>query len=155
VPVALFTAAAGALIILPLTSGRKLPSATGRDLSPSLAWPEPVSVPESEHDRGPVLVTVEYRVRPSDRTEFLQALRILSGERRRDGAYAWDVFEDVADVGRFLETWMLDSWVEHLRQHARTTREDQVTQSAVNRFHSGGQPKITHYIAAPPTPREP
>jgi MFS family permease len=155
VPVALFTAAAGALIILPLTSGRKLPSATGRDLSPSLAWPEPVSVPESEHDRGPVLVTVEYRVRPSDRTEFLQALRILSGERRRDGAYAWDVFEDVADVGRFLETWMLDSWVEHLRQHARTTREDQVTQSAVNRFHSGGQPKITHYIAAPPTPRKP
>jgi quinol monooxygenase YgiN len=118
-----------------------------------LAWPEPVRVPESEHDRGPVLVTVEYRVRPSDRTEFLRALKTLSGERRRDGAYAWEVFEDVAEAGRFLETFMLDSWIEHLRQHARTTRDDQVIQNAVNRFQSSGQPTITHYIAAP-TPRK-
>ena len=30
----------------------------------------------------------------------------------RDGAYAWGVYEDVADVGRFVETFTIDSWLE-------------------------------------------
>jgi hypothetical protein len=34
-------------------------------------------------------------------------------ERRRDGAYRWGVFEDTADPSRFVETFLVDSWLEH------------------------------------------
>jgi hypothetical protein len=72
-------------------------------------------------DRGPVLKTVEYQVRLDDRGPFLEALDRLGSERRRDGAFEWGVFEDLSPEGRLLETFKLDSWVEHLRQRERVT----------------------------------
>jgi hypothetical protein len=51
----------------------------------------------------------------------LKAMMELEGERRRDGAFAWNIFEDLAQKGRFVETFMLDSWLEDLRQHERVT----------------------------------
>ena len=42
------------------------------------------------------MITVEYRISGSKRQAFLAALEKLSHERRRDGAYAWGVFEDTA-----------------------------------------------------------
>jgi hypothetical protein len=111
-------------------------------------WPPPVITHEVEQDRGPVLVTVEYRVTSTDREAFLVALERLGHERRRDGAYAWGVFEDAAETGRFLETFLVESWVEHLRQHERVTNADRVLQDAVNRYHLEGAPKVTHLVAA-------
>ena len=46
-----------------------------------------------------------------------------------------------------LETFLVESWLEHLRQHERTTNADRVVQDEVNRFHESGTPKVTHYIA--------
>ena len=37
-------------------------------------WPAPITAHDIEHDRGPVLVTVEYRIRPQDRDAFLEAI---------------------------------------------------------------------------------
>jgi hypothetical protein len=79
---------------------------------------------EIEDDRGPVLVTVEYRIDPAKRRPFVAALDRLGRERRRDGAYRWGVFEDTADPSRFVETFLVDSWLEHLRQHERVTNAD-------------------------------
>jgi hypothetical protein len=76
---------------------------------------------EVEQDRGPSLKTVEYLIRPDDRAPFMKALTNLGDEQRRDGAFDWWLFEDVAKTGRFVETFMLDSWIEHMRQHARVT----------------------------------
>ena len=58
-----------------------------------------------------MLVTVEYRIDPEKRAAFLVAVRDLGRQRRRDGAYAWDIFEDAAEKGRFLEIFMLASWL--------------------------------------------
>ena len=71
----------------------------------------------------------------------------LSRERKRDGAYAWGVFQDAADEGRFLETFLLDSWLEHLRQHKRVTNADRVLEDHVRRFLKA-EPIVTHLIAA-------
>ena len=147
-PEAHFIAAAGALIAIPLTWRWKLQTAAGIDLTPSMHWPAPVITHEVEADRGPVLVTVEYRIQPGDRKSFLAALEKLAHERRRDGAYAWGVFEDSAEEGRFLETFLVKSWLEHLRQHQRVTKADRILQSAVHRYHVEGTPKVTHFIAA-------
>ena len=126
----------------------KLQTGAGVDLTPSMHWPAPITAQAIAHDRGPVLVTVEYQIRPQDRATFLRALGRLEHQRRRDGAYAWGVFEDAAVEGRILETFLVELWMEHLRQHERVTNADRVVQQAVQRFHLHGAPKVTHFIAA-------
>jgi MFS family permease len=145
-----FVAAAAALVTIPLTWRWKLQTGAGVDLTPSMHWPAPVTAREIEHDRGPVLVSVEYRIDPRDRNAFLAVLNRLARERRRDGAYRWGVFEDAAEEGRFVETFLVESWLEHLRQHERVTKADRSLQDEIARFHKDGAPKVTHWIAAEP-----
>jgi quinol monooxygenase YgiN len=95
----------------------------------------------------PVMATVEYRIDPASREAFLTALERVARERKRDGAYAWGVFQDTADGGRFLETFLLDSWLEHLRQHKRVTNADRAAQVHVARFLKA-RVIVTHLIAA-------
>jgi len=143
-----YIAAAGAVAAMLATRRWKLHAAAGLDLTPSMHWPAPVVAREIEGDRGPVLVTVEYRVDRADREAFLAALEHVGRERRRDGAYAWGVFEDTADERRYVETFMVESWLEHLRQHERVTRADRALEDTVRRFQRGGSVKITHAIQA-------
>ena len=143
-----FIAAAGALAAIPLTWRWKLQTGAGLDLTPSMHWPAPILTHEIEEDQGPVLVTVEYRIDPRNREPFLAALEELGHERRRDGAYRWAVFEDAAEEGRMVETFLVESWLEHLRQHERVTNADRVLQDVVHRFQIAGRPKVTHLIAS-------
>jgi len=145
-PMALFAAAAGAVVGIVLTWGWKLQSGAGVDLAPSMHWPAPIMAIDADADRGPVLVTIEYRVAPERSDGFLAAIRSLQQARRRDGAYSWDVFEDSAAPGRFLETFKVASWLEHLRQHQRVTNADRVVQDAVREFSAAAEPKVTHFI---------
>jgi hypothetical protein len=147
-PAAHFLAAAGALLTIPLTWRWKLQTGAKIDLTPSMHWPTPVLSHQVEQDRGPVLITVEYRIDPNEREPFLAALEKLGHERRRDGAYAWGIFEDTNQEGRFLETFLTESWLEHLRQHERVTNADRVLQKAVVRFQQGKTPIVTHFVAA-------
>ncbi len=150
-PVAHFIAAAGALLAVPLTRRWKLQTGVRIDLTPSMHWPVPLITREIEHDQGPVLVMVEYRIDPRSREEFLAAIEAFAHERRRDGAYEWGLFEDGSEEGRFLETFLVESWLEHLRQHERVTHADRALQDAVQRFHLQGAPKVMHLISASPS----
>jgi MFS family permease len=145
---ALALAAAGAMIAIPLTWRWKLQTGANVDFSPSMHWPAPVTTRAIEPDRGPVLVTVEYRIDPKNRRPFLRTLGRYSRERRRDGAYDWGIYEDSADEGRFIETFLTDSWLEHLRLHQRVTKADRMLEQSVRRFQIGDGPKTTHLIAA-------
>ena len=71
-----------------------------------------------------------------------------SGFRRRDGAYNWGIYGDAAQEGAFIETFSVDSWLEHLRQHQRVTNADRVLQDSVHRFQAEGDPAVRHLIAA-------
>jgi MFS family permease len=147
-PAAQVIAALGAAAAVPLLWRWRLETGAVLDLTPSRHWPEPVPLGEIALDRGPVLVTIEYRIKSGDRDGFLEAIGHLAGERRRDGAFAWEVFEDPEHDGLFVETFMLNSWAEHLRQHARVTDADRTMQEAVDRFQIDGFPKVTHLLAA-------
>ena len=142
-----FIAAAGALAAIPLTLRWKLQTAVGIDLSPSMHWRAPVVAKQIDNNQGPVLVTVEYRVEPKHRAEFASALDELGQERKRDGAFAWGVFEDVADVGRFVETFLIESWLELMYQHERVTNADRVREDHIRQLLSES-PKVTHLIAS-------
>jgi len=142
-----FIAAAGAVAVIPLTWRWKLGTGAGVDQTPSMHWPEPIVTHDVERHEGPVLVTVEYQIDPRNREQFLAATEQLGYERRRNGAYGWGVFEDSASEGRMLETFLVESWVEHLRQHERVTQEDRVLQELVNQFQTADSaPQVTHFI---------
>jgi hypothetical protein len=139
----------GALLAIPLTWRYKLGSAQTPDLAPSMHWPAPIVSEEVKPDRGPVLVSIEYRVDATRRAQFLEAMQSLRRIRRRDGAFFWEVFQDAADATRFVECFMAESWVEHLRQHERVTHADREAQRAVEEFLVDGvRPRATHLIAA-------
>jgi hypothetical protein len=146
-PVAHFLAALGALLAIPLTWHFKLQTGAGLDLTPSMAWPAPIVAGDLEERAGPVMIAVEYIVAVKDRDAFLAALERVALERRRDGAYAWGVFEDAAEAGRFVETFLVESWLEHLRQHERVTKADSMLQKRVQRFLLSPS-KVTHLVAA-------
>ncbi|GAA4173496.1 MFS transporter [Shinella granuli] len=144
----LLVAAIGLVVAGLLFHRLRLPKGEA-DLVPSNHWPEPLTADPVDHDRGPVLITVEYRIEDADRAAFLDALHRFSAERRRDGAYGWGVTEDAADPKIFLEWFFVESWAEHLRQHRRISKADADLQEDVRRYHKGEEPpRVRHLLAA-------
>ncbi|MEA5098572.1 MAG: MFS transporter, partial [Burkholderiaceae bacterium] len=118
------------------------------DLTPAAHWTTPHYKDEQEMDRGPVMITIEYLIEPSKLDEFAHALHHVRRLRRRDGAFLWEMFTDVEQPGRVIECFMVESWLEHLRQHERATVADKHIYKKARVFHLGGKPPhVTHYIA--------
>jgi MFS family permease len=150
-PPAHFIAGAGIVLAIWLTRRWKLQTGPEPDLTPSMHWPNPVLAATVEDDAGPVLVTVEYHIAAEKRQAFLAALAQVRRERKRDGAYAWGLYEDTAHPGRVLETFLVDSWLEHRRQHQRVTKADREVEEHLRKLVRE-EPHVTHYIAAHPGP---
>lgn len=132
----------GAAYFFPLQAGGEL------DLEPSLHWPDPVYINEPHPLDGPVLVTIAYEIDPARADEFVAAMREVKRILQRDGAVRWGLFVDPAHPTQYLETFLVESWAEHMRQHARVTMEDRIVQDRARSFHVGpGQPVVTHLIA--------
>jgi predicted MFS family arabinose efflux permease len=140
-------AAATMLLAMALTWRWKLQYSTAIDLSPSRHWPVPDALQLHDASDGPVMVTVDYQVGAENRSAFLSALNDLSEARRRDGAYAWAIYEDAERPGRMLETFYLESLAEHLRQHERVTIADRELQQAIRNL-TQDEPLVTHFVAA-------
>ncbi|WP_395850840.1 MFS transporter [Cystobacter fuscus] len=97
-------------------------------------------------------MTVEYVIEQANREEFLHHLHLLGDTRRRDGAVQWGVMEDAARPGYFLEYFIVDSWLEHLRQHERVTHEEQRLQDRIRALHLDAQPpSVRHFVGAAPS----
>ena len=148
VAVALTASAAWLLVGLPTGLRFRLPRGEGTDLEPSRHWPEMATMPGIERDRGPVLVTVEYRIDPARTGEFMAAVQPLGQSRLRDGALWWEVFQDAADPARLVEAFLVESLVEHLRQHERVTKADRVAQQQVRAFHRADEPPAVSHLVA-------
>lgn len=145
-PLAHALAAAGAVLALLASRRWRLGTGPQADLTPSAHWPAPLLADPVQGDAGPVMVTVEYHVSTANRAEFFAALAHVAHERRRDGAYDWQIFEDTAHPERLLEIWFVDSWLEHLRQHQRVTKADEKVENRLRQL-AHGEPLITHYLS--------
>lgn len=153
VPTTLLVGAACLIVAGVVFHRVKLPKGEA-DLVASNHWPEPLTAEPVAHDRGPVLILIEYRVAKADRHAFLHALNRLSHERRRDGAYGWGVTEDAADLDAIVEWFMVESWAEHLRQHKRVSKADADVQGEALRFHIGpAKPVVRHFLTIDPEKR--
>jgi len=65
--------------------------------------------------------------------------------RRRDGASRWGIFRDVEQSDRYVESFLVTSWAERLRQHERLTRADSAIEQEV-RSHAQEDPIVRHLI---------
>jgi MFS family permease len=147
---ALCLSAAGQVLGLLATYRLHLRSGEGLNLAPSRQMPAPIVAYDLEPDRGPVLVTVEYQVRPDEAAEFARAMADVRRIRLRDGAMEWGLFSDAALPGRYTEVFLVKSWLEHLRQHERATVADRDLVESARRYHVGGdRPAVRHLISEP------
>lgn len=144
---ALLLAALGVLIAIPLSWRWKLQKGEDVDLSPSLHWSRPETAEAIPDDRGPVLVKIEYRIDPKDRTQFLRALDEVGEERRRDGAFAWGIFEDMSEFGRFEEGYLIESWLELMHMRERVTNEYRMLEEEIRDMLI--QPPHIEFLVAP------
>jgi MFS family permease len=131
-----------------LSRGSALHGLSNLNLQADPRWTLPQPAFELAGDEGPVLVTLEYTI-PVDRAQaFLAEVRRLEHIRRRDGAIRWNIYQDTQDPERWVETFIVESWLEHLRQHERGTADDRVLLDAAKAFHRGGKPPLVrHHIA--------
>jgi predicted MFS family arabinose efflux permease len=147
-PSTLQLGAAGLVVGLIAMSKYSLNAAENVDVRSSSHWPEaPLALtPHPEH--GPVLITIEYTIDPENEADFAAAISRLETLRRRDGAFRWDLFCDLSQPGRYMETFFVDTWGEFLRQKERATIDDRRIEEKVVSYHTGSQtPKISHLIA--------
>ena len=127
-------------------------SAENLNLEPADDRPHTTGAGRLDPDDGPVLVMIEYQVAPADWAAFHEAAEQLTRLRLRDGALRAGVFADVAEPTRISEFFYVATWGEHQRQHHRFTREDQLVEGRVRRFHQGPEaPRVTHFLAFPNT----
>lgn len=118
------------------------------DFTPTGHLPPPQVAEEPAYEQGPVMVTLEYTIHPQNVEKFSRAIRDLRRIRLREGAFFWTLFRDIEDTKKFVECFMVDSWLEHLRQHERISISDRKVQDKVDSFHEGKKPpRIMHFIA--------
>jgi MFS family permease len=136
------TAVAGQFLPLPKLS---------IDVTPWIHWPTPRivngAVATAADDAGPILVTVEYDVIAEKTSEFLDAMYKYGRIRRRDGASRWGVYRDLETESRYIETFIVHSWAEHLRQHERLTQADREIEEQLLTY-TRSQPTVRHLVSA-------
>jgi MFS family permease len=145
-----FLLAAGGLALGVLGARRwPLHRSGAADLSPAGTWSDPSMQLQPAPTDGPVLVTVEYVVHSQQAARFVDTMNELGLVRRRDGAFRWNLYEDLELPGRYFEIFVVDSWAEHLLQHERLTVADLELSERVKAMHRGPEPpRVRHLLWA-------
>ncbi len=124
-----------------LTSGTALDHSPGR-LANALTRAAPQLVIDPNPEDGPVLVTVTFRINPERAEDFVRAAHELGRVRRRDGAVRWSLFRDPFDPTRYMETYVVESWLARQRQLERFTVADHAIRNRAFSFHLDASPPV-------------
>jgi MFS family permease/quinol monooxygenase YgiN len=142
-------AAATGAALLWLTRRHSIHGGTEEDLTPQ-SWKAPVTREPVAPSAGPVLTTIEYRVDPARIDEFRSVMQETRRSRLRGGVLSWELFRDTLDPDRFIEYFIDETWVEHLRRFDRFTASDIALRQRRLALHVGDAPPlVTRCIAEP------
>lgn len=94
------------------------------------------------------LITIEYnKVDSKISEEFEQSVRELGRILKSEGMAYWELFQDPADKGHYIEIRIADTWTDHLRQHEYVTKNVKVMEDKIRELIKDcPQPIISHYI---------
>ncbi len=113
----------------------------GQEADYALAQPTDklVLTPEVDHKSGPVSIEIGYRVARSERAVFLDTVYAVGKARRRNGVQNWRLYRDVTDEEHYVERFIVESWLDYLRQQARETQADQLRELRLSGFRCEGE----------------
>lgn len=146
---------AAAVLVLGAVLGIRtpMPDTTNLDRTHSAHWPVPQLTFTPDADDGPVMVTATYQVPERNAVAFADAMRHVGRSRRRTGALRWELFRDGGDPTRFVESYLVGTWAEHLRQHEhRLTGADRRFEEEAGRY-ALGPPEVAHLFPPPVSER--
>ena len=105
---------------------------------------------DPQDTEAPVLITIEYKVDSKLSDEFEQSVHELGRILKSEGMAYWELFQDPADIGHYIEIRIADTWTDHMRQHERVTKNVQLMEDKIRAIlKDGPQPVVCHYIAKP------
>ncbi len=112
-------------------------------LPPQLSFDPPNS-------EGQALITIDYKIDPKLSDEFEQSVLELGTILKSEGMAYWELFQDPADIGHYLEIRIANTWTDHMRQHERVTKNVQIMEDRIRELLKDGPlPIVFHYIAKP------
>lgn len=120
-----------------------------RDMEEDLTLSRALKAPNAEvpPENGHIMAMIEYHIDPQRAAEFRLLMEASRRSRLRQGALKWDLLEDIADPGRFVEQILDESWTEHLRRFERVTASDVALRERKLAFHLGESPPlVTRYV---------
>ncbi|HLT25847.1 MAG TPA: MFS transporter [Zeimonas sp.] len=133
--------------LLWLTRRHTIDGGVEEDLTPQ-SWKAPITRHPVDPGAGPVLTMIEYRIDPARVDEFRSVMQETRRSRLRGGALSWELFRDTLDPDRFIEYFVDENWVEHLRRFDRFTASDIALRQRRLALHVGDEPpKVTRSIA--------
>jgi MFS family permease len=148
VPVAMTASAIGLAVTLPFALRFHILQGKLPDLGPYV-WRRPARelVIQPELEDGPVRIVIEYFVAPENYAEFTRLIHKMENVRLRNGAIRWGVFRDAANPERMEETFVMESWLDHLRARERMTAADAKVRDRLWELHRGeAPPRVEHQL---------
>ena len=117
-----------------------LPDDKEANLEPLNRWKHPSLSMEIEHRSGPIVITIDYRIREEDVREFLALMAERRRIRRRDGARHWHLLRDLAEPELWTERYDTPTWLDYVRQAQRITQADARIVDRLRELHRGAEP---------------
>lgn len=98
------------------------------------------------------LITIEYKkINPILSDEFERNIHELGRLLKSEGMAYWEIFQDPADTGHYIEIRIADTWTDHIRQHEHVTKNIQIMEDKIRALIKDcPTPVISHYIGKSP-----
>ena len=108
--------------------------------------------PQSSIDPSQVdnhaLIIIEYnKIDAKLSDEFQRNVHELGRMLKSEGMAYWELFQDPADKGHYIEIRIADTWTDHMRQHEYVTKNVQDMENRIRELiKDSPQPIISHFI---------
>ena len=145
---AVLAAAGFGVLVLVVTRRLTVEGGGSPDFTPAVINTAPEPAYAIGPEEGPVMVTLEYQIDPTQADAFTEVMQRTRRARLRQGALSWGLFRDVALPGRYIEYFVDENWLEHQRRLERFTAFDAELRGRRLGFHIGSEPPVLRrYVA--------
>ena len=121
-----------------------LPQVEALNLDPLSRWTEPDIAVSIQPRSGPIVVTIEYRIEPTNIPAFLAEMAERRRIRIRDGARHWTLLRDLEDEMIWTERYHVATWVDYVRHNQRRTHADAANFERIRALHAGPDAPRVH-----------